>query len=229
MVKYLLEAEPKSQIHLLYGNRKPENSIFLNNLQQLEEDYKGQFFLKNVYSKGKKPKWNIFRIDDSDPWRGRVDEKKVKKWLKKNPSQGLEAHYYICGPGSMNEDIYQYLQDNEVPVDHIHVESFRTQEELKAEGTLESTWELEAKINGESHKLEVMGNRPILEVLLDDGVDAPHSCTSGACASCMAKIEEGEVEMDVDFALTEEEKEQGYVLTCQSRPKTGYIKVNYDV
>lgn len=229
MIRYLLDAEPKSDIYLLYGNRTREEAIFLKKLEELEEDYKGQLHIKYVYSKEDKPRWNIFSIDDSKPWHGRINEKRVKKWLKKHPAEGKESHYYICGPGSMNQNLYQYLQESDIPNHSIHIESFLTPAELKASGTLESTWTLHAQIDGNTHTLEVMGNRPILEVLLDEQIDAPHSCTSGACASCMAKVEEGEVEMDVDFALTDEEKSAGYVLTCQARPKSPLVKVNYDI
>jgi len=190
-----------------------------------------QFFVKHVFSAKKKSAWNIFSIKDEEDWTGRIDAKKVNRWLKKHPSQRQEAHYYICGPGNMNQDLYDFLKNKGVPTGQLHVESFLTAKEFasREEGTQEGAYQLEVQLNGKHTHHELMGRKPILEALLDEGLPAPHSCTSGACASCMAKVEEGEVEMDVDFALSDEEKEEGYILTCQARPVSYNVKVNYDV
>ena len=62
----------------------------------------------------------------------------------------------------------------------------------------------------------------------DMGKDAPYSCTSGACSTCVAKVSEGEVEMDVCFALDEKEVADGYILTCQSRAKSSNLKLKFE-
>ncbi len=229
LIRYLLEAEPKSQIHLLYGNRNEDDVIFKDQLEELAETYQGQLYIKHVFSRIPRPKWNIFKIDDSQPWHGRIDQKKVAKWLKRNQHRGFEAHYYVCGPGDMNQELYDYLKHSGIPSKHIHVESFMTAEDRAESGTSESSWQLSAILDGQEYEFDVVGDKPILEVLLDEGVDAPHSCTSGACATCMAMVLDGEVEMDVDFALSDEEKEEGYVLTCQGRAKSKKVSVNYDL
>ncbi|HEX5113260.1 MAG TPA: 2Fe-2S iron-sulfur cluster binding domain-containing protein, partial [Saprospiraceae bacterium] len=64
--------------------------------------------------------------------------------------------------------------------------------------------------------------------LLEQGWDAPYSCHSGACATCMAKVIQGKVEMDACFALNDQEIANGYVLTCQSHPTTAIVEVTYD-
>jgi len=229
LIKYLLEAEPKSQIHLLYGNRDEEDVIFKNALEELAEKYKGQLYVKHVFSRVPRPKWNIFKIDDSQPWHGRIDTKKVAKWLKRNDHRSFEAHYYVCGPGSLNQDVHDYWKQSGIPSKHIHVESFQTAQDREEAASEEGSWTLKAVLDGEEHEIAVMGDKTILDALIDEGVDAPHSCTSGACATCMAKVVEGEVKMDVDFALADEEKEEGYVLTCQGRAKSGTVSVNYDL
>ncbi len=229
LIKYLLEAEPKSQIHLLYGNRNEEDVIFKNELEALADKYKGQLYIKDVFSRVARPKWNIFKIDDSQPWHGRIDTKKVAKWMKRNDHRSFEAHYYVCGPGSMNQDVHDYWKQSGIPSKHIHVESFKTAEDRSEAAEEEGSWTLKAVLDGEEHTISVMGDKTILDALIDEGVDAPHSCTSGACATCMAKVLDGKVEMDVDFALADEEKEEGYVLTCQGRAKSPLVSVNYDL
>jgi len=231
LIRYILNFEPKSEVYLLYGNRTEEDVIFNAQLQTLEEQFRGQFFVKHVFSAKKPSRWKIFSISDDEDWTGRIDSKKLNRWLKKNSDQQTETHYYICGPGNMNLDLYEYLKNKGIPAKQIHVESFMTAQEFAAreEGTIEGTFQLEVQLNGERKEISLTGNKPILEALLDEGLPAPHSCTSGACASCMAKVVEGEVAMDVDFALSDEEKEEGYVLTCQARPVSYRVSINYDV
>jgi ring-1,2-phenylacetyl-CoA epoxidase subunit PaaE len=48
------------------------------------------------------------------------------------------------------------------------------------------------------------------------------------CCTCRAKVTEGAVAMDVNYSLQPWETEAGYVLTCQSRPRTGRVAVDYD-
>jgi len=82
-------------------------------------------------------------------------------------------------------------------------------------------------MRGEKIEIEV-SNKTILDTLLDQGYDAPYSCHSGACATCMAKVKQGQVEMDACFALSDKEVENGYILTCQSHPLTSVVEVSYD-
>ena len=61
-----------------------------------------------------------------------------------------------------------------------------------------------------------------------EGLELPHACKSGGCSTCRAKLVEGEVDMDQNFALEDYEIARGYILTCQSYPVTDKITVNYD-
>ena len=72
------------------------------------------------------------------------------------------------------------------------------------------------------------GGKTILETLLDAGYEAPYSCTSGACATCMAKVKKGTVEMEACFALDDDEIEDGYILTCQAHPTCSEVEIEYE-
>jgi len=79
------------------------------------------------------------------------------------------------------------------------------------------------------HNIEVPYNGgSITEVAEENGIDAPYSCQGGVCRTCRALVTEGKVEMDENYALTDEEVEQGYVLTCQSHPRTDSVSIDFD-
>jgi ring-1,2-phenylacetyl-CoA epoxidase subunit PaaE len=82
-------------------------------------------------------------------------------------------------------------------------------------------------LDGKEHTLQV-GSETILEAALRAGIEAPYSCRSAICSTCMAKLEEGQVTMEVNNVLTDEEVEEGFIVTCQSHPTTDKVRINYD-
>ncbi|HPG06841.1 MAG TPA: 2Fe-2S iron-sulfur cluster-binding protein [Saprospiraceae bacterium] len=86
-----------------------------------------------------------------------------------------------------------------------------------------------AHLDGERIELDMPDNEKILYALLDEGYDPPFSCQAGSCSTCMAKLVDGKVSMDECYALTDEEVDAGYILTCQSRPLTDTVEVDYNV
>ncbi|MCY4562590.1 MAG: 2Fe-2S iron-sulfur cluster-binding protein [Flavobacteriaceae bacterium] len=72
------------------------------------------------------------------------------------------------------------------------------------------------------------GDKTILEVALDEGLDVPYSCMGGVCSTCVARLEEGNAVMKNNEILTDREIEEGLILCCQAVPTTEYIRVNFD-
>ena len=78
------------------------------------------------------------------------------------------------------------------------------------------------------YNLETLDDKTILEIALDNDIDAPYSCQGGICSTCLAKINKGSVEMDNNQILTDDEVEDGYVLTCQARLTSSEVEISYD-
>ena len=85
------------------------------------------------------------------------------------------------------------------------------------------------EMDGKEHTIQVDKKEKILDVALKSGVDAPYSCRSAICSTCMAKLVEGKVEMEMNHVLTDEELEEGFIVTCQSHPATDVVKISYDI
>lgn len=85
------------------------------------------------------------------------------------------------------------------------------------------------KLDGSSFEFELPYNgQTILNAALDLGVDLPYACKAGVCTTCKAKLQEGEVEMDANWGLDQDEVDKGFILTCQSHPLTGKVVVDFD-
>ena len=87
---------------------------------------------------------------------------------------------------------------------------------------------LKVNLDFEVYRVSINENKTILETLLDENIDAPHSCLGGVCSTCIARVKSGETEMNENQILTEEEIEEGLILTCQAYPKSSSIEIDYD-
>ncbi|MDX1479257.1 MAG: ferredoxin--NADP reductase [Saprospiraceae bacterium] len=232
-IKCLLEHEPMSTLHLFYGNRDLDSIIFKETLEKLSETHEGQLTVDHILSKPVKR--GLFGLGKSKGpvWtgpRGRIDADHLGTWLDTYPAQqgGL---YLICGPGNMIETVRQALLRRGVDEANIRAEYFTPADQpaskMASAGPVDKAT-LTAHLNGETITIPI-AEKTVLETLQDAGYDPPFSCTSGACATCMAKVLKGSVEMEMCFALNDAEVEDGYVLTCQSHPTSEQLELTYDV
>lgn len=83
-------------------------------------------------------------------------------------------------------------------------------------------------LDGKQHEFEVRKDQKILDAALDAGIDAPYSCRSAICSTCMAKLVSGEVKMEMNYVLTDQEIDEGYIVTCQALPITDVVELDYD-
>lgn len=237
MIKSVVENEPKSRCYLCYGNRDEDSIIFKDDLSSLEKKFAGQLFIKHTLTKPKKNResglkgfFSKSKID-WEGWTGRINDEKINSFILEYPNRSTSPQFYVCGPGTMIDDIIVSLKKSEIPESNIHTEVFlaakdvsvSTSETLSSEGAL-----VKVHLHGKEIELIVPSNKTILEALISQKYDPPYSCTSGACSTCVAKILDGKVAMDVCYALDDNEVKAGYILTCQSRVKSPSAEIRYE-
>jgi ring-1,2-phenylacetyl-CoA epoxidase subunit PaaE len=132
------------------------------------------------------------------------------------------------------ENIKTALESMNIAKEKIHIEYFSSVIEAveKAEGKA-SDANVNSKVTVIQYGFETTfdletGGSSILDASIEAGVDAPFSCKGAVCCTCRAKIIEGKVKMDANFALTDAEVEEGFVLTCQSHPLTEKVVIDFD-
>jgi ring-1,2-phenylacetyl-CoA epoxidase subunit PaaE len=235
ILKTILEVEPLSRIYLLYGNRTEDSTIFKVQLEDLAKKYRDQFFvqflLSSVENQPKKSFLSRFTSNKGD--NGRINPTSIDTFFKEYPVE-QQPEFFICGPGEMIVAAENHLKNKGFSNKQIHKEYFSTpgtapvfSAPVKSTGS--DSYSAIISLDGSVHHLHLPTNKTILEGLIQQKLDPPYSCTSGACSSCMAKLLSGEVKMDSCLALDESEIQAGYILTCQARVKSEEIEISYEV
>ncbi len=236
MIRTLVEEEPRSIIHLLYGNRNESSIIFKEELDELQRKYEGQFFVEHILSRPHKKKEQglagVFKKAKT-AWtglQGRITPSTVESFLEDKKTMHQKSEYYVCGPGTMISTIYDFLLERGIDKSNIHREYFTVDDSLKSTPPQEQyqSGVLKVHLNQNTFELDI-DKKTVLFSLLDAGYDPPYSCTNGTCSACMAKIINGKMAMDQCFALDEDEIAEGYVLTCQARLLSPSAEITYDI
>jgi ring-1,2-phenylacetyl-CoA epoxidase subunit PaaE len=239
ILRTALEREPKSTVILLYGSRLESQIIFKSDLDTIAAKYKGQLFVYHTLSKPDGDSGllkSLFGKKQSSwsGWKGRITAGQIREVLDKHPGNRDQSLFFLCGPGDFIQMSEEALASNGIREDLIKKEYFTPP---SSEHPTE-IHEITSKMAGSPSKVIVhlrgdtieatVTNQTILDTLLDMGYDAPYSCHSGACATCMAKVIQGKVEMDACFALSDKEVAAGYILSCQAHPTTELVEITYE-
>jgi ring-1,2-phenylacetyl-CoA epoxidase subunit PaaE len=229
IIKTTLRTEPNSQFTLVYGNRNKNSIIFKEELEGLKDKYIDRFRIIHILSRER---------TDATINSGRVDLNKLKE-LSKLINYKTVSEFFVCGPEEMIFCVKDFLESMGIDKRCIHFELFITPgEETKTKARREKSQTQESgarsrvtvKLDGISFDFELgMNDLPILDAALKQGADLPFACKGGVCCTCKARLLQGEVDMEVHWGLEEEEIEQGYILTCQSHPKTETVVVDFDI
>jgi ring-1,2-phenylacetyl-CoA epoxidase subunit PaaE len=228
IISTTLRAEPHSSFTLIYGNRNRSSIIFKEQLEALKDKYLQRFRLVHILSRER---------TGADINHGRIDAAKchsLAQTLLHLP--GIDA-CFLCGPEPMIMDAKTTLEAAGLPKDRIHFELFSSAASHKPKANTDvasianqPTAEVSITIDGleSGFTLAYLGNS-ILDAALHHGSQLPYACKGGVCCTCKAKLVEGQVEMDVVYGLEPDEIAAGYVLTCQSHPRTPVVRLNYDI
>lgn len=230
-LKEALYQEPKSTGYLFFSNRSFNDIIFREKIDALAEEFGGR--LKVVYLLSREKHF------EDELFEGRISAEKLNQLFHRFPEIDVrETTYFICGPSEMIKDISGFLR-NEKKVPSLQVlyeyyaapddeDNAEMSDDFKAIPNLESMVTLIIDDDEYSFHLNSKKNS-ILDQAIAEKLPVPFACKGGVCCTCKAQIMEGEVFMEKNFALTEEEVERGFVLTCQCHPTTNVVMLNYDV
>ena len=235
MIRRVLEDEPMSRVVLLYSNKSRQDIIFFEQLQELEQRYEGQFSVFHTLTGNRKFLGFRMRPKTEEGWNGwigRVDAPMIERLMQAVKDTNKNKEYYICGPASYIQKVEQVLTTSGAESGHIHKEYF-TIAPAQGQGVRTnhsadySESILKVTLRGKTQTTELKAGERILDGLIRQGFDPPYSCSSGACASCIAKVNSGKVQMDSDLALDKSEIDDGYILTCQARCTTREVEIEY--
>ncbi|MEV7923799.1 1,2-phenylacetyl-CoA epoxidase subunit PaaE [Kitasatospora sp. NPDC088779] len=225
----VLAADRSSTVTLLYGNRRSDTVMFADELADLKDRYLGRFQLVHVLSR---------ETRDAELLSGRLDPERVGALLGALVDVGSVGHWWLCGPFGMVAGAKELLAGLGVPGERVHQELFHAEDEPVSErpedrdgaaGAADGPHsEVTVVLDGRGSTLSLPCDRSILDGAQRSRPDLPFACKGGVCGTCRALVTEGEVEMRRNFALEEKELAAGYVLTCQARPITDRVTVDYD-
>lgn len=226
IIKNTLVTEPESLFTLVYGNRSRSSIIFFEELEGLKNKFVQRFHFINILSREKTDTAINF---------GRINRDKLDE-LKKLIDYKSMDEAFICGPEAMIFCVKDFLEQHGLYKKKIHFELFTIpgQRTLPAPITDNITdrgpkSKIAIKLDGRSTDFELLlHGESILDAALKQGADLPFACKGGVCATCRAKLTEGEVSMDVNFALEQDEIDEGYILTCQAHPLTDRVSIDFD-
>jgi ring-1,2-phenylacetyl-CoA epoxidase subunit PaaE len=225
IVKTVLAREPNSRFFLFYGNRSTASVLFREALEELKDRHVDRLSVFHVIS-GEEQDIPILE--------GRLDTEKVRVLLRAMvPAERID-HVFICGPTGMSEEIETACRDLGISDERIHVERFvsglggkpRPKAVIPASAPPKAHASL--IIDGKRREVPVAEGEAILDAALRGGVDLPFACKGGMCSTCRAKLVEGKAEMELNYSLEPWELKAGFILTCQAKPITEKVVVDYD-
>ncbi len=223
ILKTVLERAPKAKFILFYGNRKTNSIIFKAELEDLKDAHMGRLEVHHVLSREDQGNDLLF---------GRIDETRAAQFAAQIPGVKEAAGHFLCGPEAMIKGVQSALEQAGVASKNIHFELFTSAAPAAEKARTASASSGDAAVtvilDGEETHFTQGPKDFILDSALDAGADVPYACKGAVCCTCRAKVLEGEVEMAMNYSLTDDEVAEGFILTCQSMPRSPKVTVSFD-
>ncbi len=222
-----LNSDPNSTATLIFGNRNTNSMMLRQQLNNLKDSFVDRFQLINILSQ-EQQEFGLLN--------GRIDQEKIAQISKYNLVDFANSgQVLLCGPSNMIDVTQNALVEIGVDPETISFERF-TALEKPVSNDEKPGYDAQKKgakvsyiLDGVHKEFQISNEGDnVLEAAQKQGLELPFSCAGGMCATCRCKLVEGEVEMAVNYSLEPWELEAGYVLACQSRPKTSSIKLDFD-
>jgi ring-1,2-phenylacetyl-CoA epoxidase subunit PaaE len=213
-----------SNVTLVYGNRRTTSVMFAEELADLKDAYGPRFELIHVLSR--EPR-------EVELFSGRLDAERLRRiLLALVPLSAVDA-FWLCGPYELVVAARGVLADLGVGADRVHAELFHVDEPPapvvhRDVGISGPSSEVTVVLDGRSTTLTLPRDMPLLDSAQRVRADLPFACKGGVCGTCRAKVSAGEVDMRRNYALEADEVAKGFVLTCQSRPVSAAVTLDYD-
>lgn len=228
IVSSILRHEPSSSVDLVYVNRTSRSAMLVEDLEDVRDRHLGRIRISYLFSR---------EPTHSDLLSGRPDRRRLDDLIAAGLLPADVDQAFLCGPLELTNAARDALVDAGLDPTRIHRELFTgpqlgtaprmAPQEVDASMTVVATGT--ATLHGRATEFDFYEGDSVLDAMQRLRPDAPFSCRSGVCSTCQAKLVSGTVEMDVNYGLEAGDLERGYVLTCQSKPTSASVVVDYDV
>ena len=224
LIATTLRAEPRCRWTLLLGNRSAGSIMFLEDLSALKDRYTDRFHLIHVLSREQQA---------SSLLSGRIDRSRLQAIFATLIAPQSVDRWFLCGPHQMVTQVRKTLEERGTPASYIKDELFFAGPPPDMDSGVngeqsQGSVELVFTLDGRTSMVRMAPDTKILDAALTVRHELPWSCRGGMCASCKAKVTEGEVFMEHNYALVAEDLAAGFALTCQSVPRSDRLVVDFD-
>jgi len=222
ILRTVLAREPQTRCTLIYGNRRVASTMFRDALDDVKNRYLARFVVHHVFSR---------EAQDAPLFHGRLDAARLGDFLQSLVPAASVSEAFVCGPAGMIDDAVAALGAAGIAPERTHVERFGDALPLAhhREARDADDARLTLVIDGLSREVDFRSGDPsVLDAATRAGLELPYSCKAGVCSTCKGRVLEGTVRMDRNFALTEAEVAQGFVLCCQAHPTSDRVVITLD-
>jgi ring-1,2-phenylacetyl-CoA epoxidase subunit PaaE len=225
MIATALTSDPTCRFTLIYGNRTSMSVMFLEDLEALKDRFSDRFHLMHVLSREPQP---VVLFS------GRIDTEKLEVILSSLVDPDGVDQWFLCGPHGLIETARTTLESHGVPSSSISDELFFAGDTppvpvIDESDAQDGSVHVGFTLDGRRSTVGMEPDQTLLEAAMRVRHGLPFSCKGGMCATCKAHLVDGDVRMDKNYALVADEVAAGYVLTCQSRPLTATVEIDFDV